>query len=343
MSIDAATIQDEQSSSPRIRTKKHSRNSAVVALATFLMHSFQSERPTWSNGAELNEIIRHPALLAIPPAERVACMMRSAQAKYESEKEYSWDHYFGTDLRPLLSGKRVMDLGSLYGGRSVAWSERYHIGHLTGVDVNPLYIEIASRFAESRQISADFYVAHGERLPFDSKVFDAIVTFDVLEHVQSVSLTLAECRRVLRPGGHLCAVFPSYWQPLEHHLSLVTRAPGLQFMFSGRTLVEAYNRVLDARGVDAAWYKRDHPGLRDWERCNTINGTTIRAFRKLVLENGWKIVKQNRPPIGSMGRTVAARPRLWHRGVAMIGRGLVRIPVLEEAFLHRAVFILQRD
>jgi 2-polyprenyl-3-methyl-5-hydroxy-6-metoxy-1,4-benzoquinol methylase len=306
------------------------------------MRHWESERPCWANGAELNEIVKHPRFVQAPESERAALMMRSAQAKYESEIDYLWDHYFGMDLKPLLTGKRVMDLGSLYGGRSVAWAEKYQLAHITGIDVNPVYIEAASRFAESKHVNADFYVAFGEKLPFESESFDAILTFDVLEHVQSPRSTLAECHRVLKPGGHLCLVFPSYWQPIEHHLSLVTRFPGLQYLFSGRTLVEAYSRILASRGQDAAWYKRDQLELRPWERCNTINGTTLRSFRKLIKDGDWKIVKHSRPPIGSMGRTVVRHSRLWHRALAGLGKPLVRIPVLQEAFLHRVVFILER-
>lgn len=318
-------------------------SSISVAFAKLLMSRSESERPSWSNGAELNEIVRHPNFANASESERAALMMRSAQAKYASEIRYSWDHYFGMDLKPLLAGKRVLDLGSLYGGRTVAWAEKYRLAHITGVDINPIYIEAATHFAESRHVNASFCVAYGEELPFEPGSFDAILTFDVLEHVQSPRATMAECHRVLNPGGHLCVVFPSYWQPIEHHLSLVTRAPGLQYLFSGRTLVEAYNRVLALRGEDAAWYKREQPGLRPWERCNTINGTTLRSFYKLIKDGGWKIVKHSRPPIGSMGRTVVQDPQMWHRVLAVLGKVLVRIPVIEEAFLHRNVFILQRE
>jgi ubiquinone/menaquinone biosynthesis C-methylase UbiE len=314
-----------------------------VRLAEFVMSRFESEPPSWSNGAELNEIVRHPNFAGASESERAAWMMRSAQAKYESEIRYSWDHYFGMDLKSLLTGKCVMDLGSLYGGRSVAWAEKYQLRHITGIDVNPMYIEAATRFAESKRVNARFYVAFGEKLPFTSESFDAVLSFDVLEHVQSPRATLAECHRVLKPGGYLCVVFPSYWQPIEHHLSLVTRAPGLQYLFSGGTLVQAYNRILASRGEDATWYKREQPGLRTWERCNTINGTTLHDFRKLIQEGRWKVVKHSRPPIGSMGRTVVQDPRIWHRALALLGKALVRIPLFEEAFLHRIVFILQRE
>lgn len=317
--------------------------SIPVRLAELLMRLSQNQPPSWSNGAELNEIIRHPSFLTASETDRKSLLMRSAEAKYASEKRYPWDHYFGMDLGLALAGKNVMDLGCLYGGRSVAWAEKYRLGHITGIDVNPAYIEVANRFARSRAINADFCLAFGEDLPFEAEAFDAILSFDVLEHVQSPRDTLAECRRVLRPGGRLFLVFPSYWQPIEHHLSLVTHAPGLQYLFSGKILVEAYNRIIASRGSDATWYNRTTPELQPWERCNTINGTTLRSFRRLLTEGGWKVIKHSRPPIGSIGRTVFSKPRLWHRALATIGRALVHVPGVNEVFLHRLVFILERD
>lgn len=314
----------------------------AVRFAERIMRNSQTERPSWSNGAELNEIIYHPRFLAASEQERASMLMRSAQAKYDSEVKYPWDHYFGMDLKPLLAGRRALDLGSLYGGRTVAWAERYQLAQVTGIDVNPIYVEAATRFALSRNSRADFLVGCGERLPFDDKNFEAVLSFDVLEHVQSPELTLRECFRVLKPQGYLCIVFPSYWQPIEHHLSLVTRAPGLQYFFSGSTLVAAYNNILASRGEDASWYRRSHPELREWERCNTINGLTLHQFRNLVRQIGYRVVRHSRPPIGSIGRSVVKKPSSWHRALAAIGSLMVRVPGLQEAFLHRNVFILER-
>lgn len=45
-------------------------------------------------------------------------------------------------------------------------------------------------------------------LPFDDASFDLIVHSDTLEHVQRPVRALAECLRVLRPGGSLCFTVP---------------------------------------------------------------------------------------------------------------------------------------
>jgi SAM-dependent methyltransferase len=47
-----------------------------------------------------------------------------------------------------------------------------------------------------------------QALPFRDAVFDAIKATVLLEHVPDVARALGECRRVLRPGGHLVITAP---------------------------------------------------------------------------------------------------------------------------------------
>ena len=57
------------------------------------------------------------------------------------------------------------------------------------------------------------------RLPFDDGQIDAVVSTQVMEHVQNKEETLVEIRRVLKPGGVTAHVFPSKWHlPFEPHI-----------------------------------------------------------------------------------------------------------------------------
>ena len=165
--------------------------------------------------------------------------------------QYPWDNYFGMSLTPWLKGKCTLDLGCFTGGRGDAWAERYGLAHLMGLDVAEPFIAEAREFAASRNVPAEFRIAKAQLLPFENASVDAIFSFDVFEHVQDVPRALAECHRILRPGGQLFVVFPSYYQPVEHHLSMVTRCPGLQYLFTGRTLLKAYCEILNERGSSA--------------------------------------------------------------------------------------------
>ena len=165
------------------------------------------------------------------------------------------DIYFGRSVKPWVAGD-ALDLGCSTGGRAVAWWERYRPTSLSGVDVDEVLITSARQFAESRAAPITFKVGSGEEIPWPDSSFDAILTFDVLEHVRSVEQTLAECWRVLRAGRPPAGRVPELLPPLEHHLSLVSRTPGLQYLFTGKTLIQAYREILDERGSAAGWYGR---------------------------------------------------------------------------------------
>ncbi len=289
---------------------------------------------------ELQEVFRHRVFLDGDEAARKAIMLESSRSKYESEIAYPWDHYFGTSLAPLLADKTALDLGCFTGGRSVAWFERYGLRFIHGIDVKQEYIDAATQFAATRHIPSHYHVAVGEELPFEEGELDAILSFDVFEHVQDVRRTLNECHRILKPGGRLFVVFPGYFHPTEHHLALATRLPGIHYLFSGKTLVRAYHELLEERGDAAGWYRRHSPQLERWERGNTINGTTLARFRRFVRECGWKVRLQSGKPIGSIGRNASKM-----RAAALLSPAFgvaARVPGLREIFLHRITYILEK-
>jgi SAM-dependent methyltransferase len=310
-------------------------------MAKYLMKSAEVKPSVdGENVWEMQEIFHHPIFVNGSDAEKKEIMRRCSLAKYKDELTYSWDHYFGIDLKPLLQGKTVLDLGCLTGGRGIAWAELYQTKHLIGVDVDETYIAAARQFAEIKNLSAEYRTARGEAIPLEDNSVDAVLSFDVFEHVQNPESVLKECFRVLKPGGRAYLVFPSYYQPVEHHLALVTRFPGLQYFFSGKTLVQAYWEILDERGDEALWYKRRSPILETWERGNTINGLTLSAFRKLIKRGGWNVVLHSRLPIAAIGRK-SSRSRL-RRAIAQVFVPMVFIPGLEEVFLHRVSYILEK-
>lgn len=313
----------------------------ALQLAKALMKAMPSRpEPPGEKVGELQEVFRHERFLGAQPGQRAAMMLESSRSKYQSELEYPWDAYFGIDLRPMLAGKEALDLGCFSGGRGVAWCERYGLGRLTGVDVDPNFIDAASQFARIRGAAAEFRLARGEELPFGDRTFDAILSYDVLEHVRSVADTLRECHRVLRPGGRCYLVFPGYFQPVEHHLSLATRFPAIQCLFSGGTLVAAYCAILDERGEDARWYRRGSAALESWERSNTLNGITLSKFRRILRDADWRVVLHSRKPIGSIGRNITKI-----RGARFVGnafRPFTYVPGLQEFFLHRITYILEK-
>lgn len=270
-------------------------NYAKQAIIKWLMKLF--ERSLSRDDYHLSETFRQDSFTHATKQERERIMLKSSERAYVDELQHPLDLYFGVNLAPLLKGKVALDLGCFTGGRGIAWAERYQLEKIYGIDIRDIYIEAAKNFAQRKGIEAKFVCSRGESLPFNDERFDAILSFDVFEHVQDVNQVLVECNRVLKRGGRLYVVFPSYLHPAEHHLSQVTATPFIHYFFSGKNLVEVCNEIIDERGGEAAWYKRQNPNLEPWERCDGINGMTKRKFRHLIRETGWNIYHEHRPPL----------------------------------------------
>lgn len=74
-------------------------------------------------------------------------------------------------------------------------------------------IKVSGNNHENSKI--DFFY-DGKNLPFPSDHFDAVVCFEVFEHVFNIEEVLVEIRRVLKPGGLLLVSIPFAWD--EHEI-----------------------------------------------------------------------------------------------------------------------------
>lgn len=283
----------------------------------------------------------HPTFTEADEEERKVIMLRVTRSHYDDEFKYPWDRHFGFDLTPLLKNKVVLDLGCYTGGKTIAWAERYAVKEMYGIDSTDIYIEAARMFAKTRRLEAHFTVAFAEVLPFEDEKFDAILTSNLFEHVRSLRDVLLECKHVLRKRGMLFVTFPGYFHPFEHHLSNVTLTPFLQYFFTGKELVDAYNEIMDERGDEVNWYRRNPRDLESWERCNTINGTTWRSFRNLVKETGWNIYHKGRLPIGRVVGRVYSKKSIV-KPLSYIIQPFVSLPLVEEALCQPIVYILEK-
>ena len=73
-------------------------------------------------------------------------------------------------------------------------------------------VEIAARSAEysRRELGLEVFQGELEQAPFQPRSFDLAVADNVLEHTEKPHEVLARLRELLRPGGHLLVIVPSY-------------------------------------------------------------------------------------------------------------------------------------
>ncbi|GHH80834.1 class I SAM-dependent methyltransferase [Streptomyces capitiformicae] len=100
-----------------------------------------------------------------------------------------------------VTGRRILDAGCGSGPLSAALRDRGAI--VTGIDAS------AGMLALARRRLGDDVALHmvdlSDPLPFDDGAFDDVVASLVLHYLEDWGPTLAELRRVLRPGGRLIA------------------------------------------------------------------------------------------------------------------------------------------
>lgn len=100
--------------------------------------------------------------------------------------------------------KKVLDIGC---GPGHDLHDLQPFGKLHGLDPSLAALEWCEREYSGAQ---QLVCAGGENLPFQSKTFDLIIMFDVLEHIKEDEASLKECRRILKPGGLLVITVPAF-------------------------------------------------------------------------------------------------------------------------------------
>lgn len=110
--------------------------------------------------------------------------------------------------RELPAGSRCLDLGCGDGGTSGVHlvSNGYEY---VGADIS----ETAVATAKEKGLEA-IRISDAGELPFEGNSFDAVVCFEVIEHLFDVEAALTEIKRVLKPGGVVILSTPNivYWR-----------------------------------------------------------------------------------------------------------------------------------
>ena len=110
-------------------------------------------------------------------------------------------------------GDRVLDVGCGTGAATrFAAEQAGDSGSVVGIDVNPAMIACAREHLRGAHGAVTFTQASALELPFEDDTFDVVLCAQTLQFLPDRGTTVAQMRRVLRPGGR---VGVSTWSPIE--------------------------------------------------------------------------------------------------------------------------------
>jgi SAM-dependent methyltransferase len=184
----------------------------------------------------------------------------------------------------------VLDAGCGAGGLIRYLAPRHAGWTWTGVDSSAL----ACSLARERTGGGAVLEASVTALPFAADRFDAVVSADVLYHLDDDAAALREAARVLRPGGHLVANVPAYpWLWSYHDVAV-----------HGRRRYRRGGLVAKLRGAGFEPLRATY-----W---NTLLFPLIVARRKLLAPPaGGSDVHRFSAPAEQLGRLALALERAW--------------------------------
>ncbi|MFE1836702.1 class I SAM-dependent methyltransferase [Streptomyces sviceus] len=188
-----------------------------------------------------------------------------------------------------VAGRRILDAGCGSGPLFAALRDRGAL--VSGFDASAGMLELARRRLGD---SADLQVAAlGNSLPYPDHTFDDVVASLVLHYLEDWRPTLAELRRVLKPGGRLIA---SVDHPFAIHL--MHRQAGRE---------TEYN-YFDTTNWTEEWTMSGHTArMSIWHR-------PLHAMVEAFTEAGFRITVISEPEPDPAARelfpeAIAARPR----------------------------------
>ena len=109
-------------------------------------------------------------------------------------------HHGRNPLGPTpLEGLQILDVGC---GGGLTCEPLCRLGAtVTGIDASDKNIGVARNHAERVGLEIDYRHGAAENLAVEGRLFDAVLSLEVVEHVAEVETFVAACCRMVRPGG----------------------------------------------------------------------------------------------------------------------------------------------
>jgi ubiquinone/menaquinone biosynthesis C-methylase UbiE len=122
-----------------------------------------------------------------------------------------WSYALRRHLLPPLLGpltarapKRILEIGCGKGETTAILLERFPDATIVATDVDAASVKKAAEAVTDARVT--FAVADATRLPYPDASFDLVIELNSFHHVDRWMTAIAECARVVAPGGAFAAM-----------------------------------------------------------------------------------------------------------------------------------------
>jgi ubiquinone/menaquinone biosynthesis C-methylase UbiE len=117
------------------------------------------------------------------------------KAKREDSDIFALDYW----QFEAFTGKKILDVGCGPGWLTV----NYALGgaHVQSIDITEAAVNLTKKHLEFKKTSASVTTGNSESIPYEDNFFDVVVASGTLHHTPDFKRAIAECFRVLKPGG----------------------------------------------------------------------------------------------------------------------------------------------
>jgi len=131
------------------------------------------------------------------------------------------DSYFRrfTDTAPLFSlpeNAEVLDIDCRTGNGSYYFAQRHPTCRFTALAVSPLFRDLAQKLFDEKGVNGVTGIFESIPLPFPDDHFDAIFTYETIEHIPWPDEYITELARLTKSGGLIVLTTPNlFWEPIH--------------------------------------------------------------------------------------------------------------------------------
>jgi ubiquinone/menaquinone biosynthesis C-methylase UbiE len=172
----------------------------------------------------------------------------------------------------IASGSHVLDVGAGKGNFSCEMAKRGYKAY--GIEINPEYIELANKKAQTEGVDISIVEGRAENLPYEDGKFVFVNASEVTEHVDDPIKMCKEIYRVLGSGGKAYISFHNRFgiYDYHYHMWLINWIP--------RSWTEKVLKLLKKQKPD---------GIAGRQKLITMHYYTFGQVVKLLEEIGFKV------------------------------------------------------